>query len=99
MLEAIPFVFAGWLRYLTGVNDSGEAFAISPDPLASKVQPIVADFAFGQQIISDEFVALLKDQTIFGVDLYEVGLADKVIAYYQELSQQPGAVAQALTKF
>ena len=99
LLEAIPFVFAGWLRYLTGVNDSGEAFAISPDPLASKVQPIVADFTFGQQIISDEFIALLKDQNIFGVDLYEVGLADKVIAYYQELSQQPGAVAQALTKF
>ena len=98
-LEAIPFVFAGWMRYLTGVNDQGEVFEISPDPLANKVQPLFADFTFGHQVITDEIVALLQDASIFGVDLYEIGLADKVIAYYQALSEKPGAISEALTKF
>lgn len=98
-LEAIPFVFAGWLRYLTGINDAGEEFKISPDPLAENLVPVFADFSFGEQMITPEIEALLKDQKLFGVNLYEVGLAEKVLAYYQELSAQPGAVRQALDKF
>lgn len=98
-LEAIPFVFAGWLRYLTGVNDAGVAFEISPDPLAAPLTKIFSDFSFGEQTLTPEIKALLKDATIFGVDLYEIGLAEKVFTFYQAMSQAPGAIKQALTQF
>ena len=32
-LVGIPLVFAGWLRYLMGIDDAGNAFTPSPDPL------------------------------------------------------------------
>lgn len=97
-LEAIPFVYAGWLRYLTGINDKGEAFNISPDPLAETLKPIFADYHLGELTLSAEVEELLKDDSIFGVDLYEVGLAEKVIALFQDMSTKPGAIREALKK-
>ena len=38
----IPLVLAGYARYLKGVDDEGNAFAPSPDPLLAELQPIVA---------------------------------------------------------
>ena len=32
-LKLIPLVFAGWLRYLLGIDDEGASMEISPDPL------------------------------------------------------------------
>ena len=32
-LKLIPFVFAGWCRYLMGVDDAGQPFEVSPDPM------------------------------------------------------------------
>lgn len=44
-LKRIPLVFAGWLRYLMAVDDSGNAFELSPDPLLNTVRPYVAPYA------------------------------------------------------
>ena len=41
-LALIPLVLAGYARYLKGVNDEGEAFTPSPDPLLAEPQEIVA---------------------------------------------------------
>ena len=41
-LKLIPLVFAGWLRYLMAVDDNGEKFELSPDPLLETVCPVVA---------------------------------------------------------
>ena len=30
-LTLIPLVFAGWLRYLMGIDDNGNPFTLSPD--------------------------------------------------------------------
>jgi fructuronate reductase len=35
-LVAVPLVFAGWLRYRDGVDDSGNTFELSPDPAFSQ---------------------------------------------------------------
>ena len=32
-LTYIPLFFAGWLRYLMGVDDNGKSFTPSPDPV------------------------------------------------------------------
>lgn len=44
-LKRIPLVFAGWLRYLMAVDDEGNAFTLSPDPLLDTVCPYVAKLA------------------------------------------------------
>ena len=47
-LKVIPLVFAGWLRYLMGVNDDGQKFELSPDPLFQDVSQYVANVKIGR---------------------------------------------------
>ncbi len=100
-LKLIPLVHAGWLRYLMGVNDDGEAFELSPDPLLDTVRPYVASFTLGGDASGAEeaLKPLLSDKKIFGVDLYEVGLAERVIGYFKELIAGPGAIRATLKKY
>ena len=39
-LKLIPLVFAGWLRYLMGVDDNGNAFTPSPDPMLAEASSL-----------------------------------------------------------
>lgn len=99
-LKLIPLVFAGWLRYLMAVDDNGQAFELSPDPLLETVCPYVAGIKLG----SDENVEavlqpILTNKAIFGVDLYEVGMADKVCGYFREMIAGTGAVRKTLEKY
>ena len=99
-LKLIPVVFAGWLRYLMGVNDNGDQFELSPDPLLDTVCPYVAGFELGKE--ADVEVALkpiLEDAKIWGVNLYEVGMAQKVCDYFAEMIAGPGAVRATLKKY
>ncbi len=42
---------------------------------------------------------ILSNKNIFGVDLYEAGLAEKVEGYYKELCAGKGAVRAVLKKY
>ena len=95
-LKLIPLVFAGWLRYLMAVDDRGEAFQPSPDPLLEKAQAYVAGVELGREPDCSKLEGLLRNAAIFGVDLVEAGLADKVCAYFKELTAGPGAVRATL---
>ena len=97
-LKLIPLVHAGWLRYLMAVDDKGEAFEPSPDPLLGMAQEYVKDFRLGEKPDCAKLEGLLRNKTIFGVDLVEAGLADKVCAYFTELTAGPGAVRATLHK-
>lgn len=99
-LKLIPLVFAGWLRYLMGVNDKGEKFELSPDPLLGTVCPYVAGFELGKDAdVETVLKPVLEDAHIWGVNLYEVGMADKVCKYFREMIKGPGAVREALKKY
>ena len=98
-LRLIPLVHAGWLRYLMAVNDKGEAFEPSPDPLLATAQEYVQDFKLGEKPDCAKLEGLLRNRTIFGVDLVEAGLADRVCAYFTELTAGPGAVRETLHKY
>ena len=99
-LEMIPLVFAGWLRYLMAVDDQGNPFTLSPDPLLDTVCPYVAGLELGKDMDVEPFVAeLLKKEQIFGVDLYEAGLAGKVCGCLKELTKGKGAVRETLKKY
>jgi len=98
-LKLIPLVFAGWLRYLMAIDDNGEAFTLSPDPLLDTVCPHVANVKLGEEADVEQILKpVLADKSIFGVDLYEVGLADKVCGYFRELTAGIGAVRATLKK-
>ena len=101
-LKLIPLVHAGWLRYLMGVNDEGTSFEPSPDPMLEKAQSYVKDIALGENDrnkVKAAVLPLLKDATIFGVDLEKVGLSDRIIDYFMELIAGTGAVRKTLQKY
>jgi fructuronate reductase len=95
-LRLIPLVHAGWLRYLMAVDDKGNAFEPSPDPLLETAQAYVKEFKLGEKPDCTKLEGLLRNKTIFGVDLIETGLADKVCAYFTELTAGVGAVRATL---
>ena len=99
-LKLIPLVFAGWLRYLMAVDDDGKAFELSPDPLLDSVCPHVAGISLGSETDVEAAIApVLKDAKIFGVDLYEAGLAQAVTGYFKEMIAGEGAVRRTLEKY
>ena len=98
-LKLIPMVFAGWMRYLMAIDDNGAAFELSPDPLLDTVCPIVADIKLGDTDVEETIKPLLTNKAIFGVDLYEVGLAELTVKYFTELIAAPGAVRETLKKY
>lgn len=99
-LEMIPLVFAGWLRYLMAVDDQGNSFELSPDPLLTTVCPYVKELTLKpDQDVESRVAEVLKMKQIFGVDLYEAGLAGKVCNYLKELTAGKGAVRSTLKKY
>ena len=98
-LKLIPLVLAGWLRYLIGVDDEGNAFDISPDPLLPAMQEKLAGITLGSEIDPEKLRPILSDASIFAVDLYACGLAEKVISYFTELMAGKGAVRATLKKY
>ena len=99
-LRLIPLVFAGWVRYLMALDDKGEPFRLSDDPLLPEVLPFVEGIRLDGSFTKDEaekkLHKLLVNDKIFGVDLYEAGLADKVLEDIVKLTSGPGAVRTAL---
>ena len=99
-LKLIPLVFAGWLRYLMAVDDEGKEFTLSSDPLLSEVCPYVEGIKLGDEVDAEAILKpVLSNSKIFGVDLYEVGMADLVCSYFKELIAGPGAVRKTLEKY
>ena len=98
-LKLIPLVFAGWMRYLMAVDDNGEKFELSPDPLLETVCPVVAGIKFGDTDVEEMIRPLLTNRAIFGVDLYEAGLAGLTVQYFKELIAGAGAVRATLKKY
>ena len=96
-LKAIPLAIAGWLRYLLGVDDKGEAFEISPDPLLPRLQEALAGITLGQPATAEgKLDALLADATLFATDLTKTPLAEKIRADFAAMLAGPGAVRKAL---
>ena len=99
-LKLIPLVYAGWLRYLMGIDDEGREFTPSSDPLLEEVRQYVANYelSFSPKDLS-KLDALLANEKIFGVNLHAIGMDTLVKQYFAELSSGVGAVAAALKKY
>ena len=99
-LILIPLVLAGYARYLKGIDDNGQAFEPSTDPLLAELQAIVAPLEVkeGEQDFSC-LKQLYSRTDVFGVDLYAVGLGEKIESMAKELFAGPGAVRKTLHKY
>ena len=99
-LKLIPLVFAGWLRYLMAVDDNGDAFELSQDPLLETLCPMLDGIRLGaDNAVEDVLHPILCNADIFGVDLYNTGLAGTVCSYFAEMTKGAGAVRETLKKY
>lgn len=98
-LKYIPLVFAGWCRYLMGIDDMGRKYEVGPDPLASEAKEIISHIQFGKnEGVHETLEKLLSNEKLFGMNLYEAGLGEKVEEYFKALNQGNGAVAKTIMK-
>ena len=99
-LILIPLTLAGYARYLKGVRDDGTPFDPSPDPLLPEMQAIVAPLEIGKQEQDWSCLKQLYSRAdVFGVNLYEAGLGDRIESMVKELFGGPGAVRATLHKY
>jgi fructuronate reductase len=96
-LTYIPLVFAGWCRYLMGVDDSGALFEPSSDPLLEKMRRHVSGIALGDRgPFSDRLRPILSDDSIFGINLYDAGLGEKTEGFFEKMVSGAGSVRALL---
>ena len=99
-LVLIPLTLAGYARYLKGINDNGDPFEPSPDPMLAELQSIVEPLEIGKP---DQDWSPLKQlysrKDVFGLDLYEAGLGLQIEVMVKELFAGPGAVRATLHKY
>ncbi len=95
-LKAIPLVFAGYARYLTGVNDEGVAFTPSPDPSLDALRVYVSGFVLGQPFDTRRLRPLFSDASICGVDLYAHGLGEVCERLFAAMAEGKGAIRKQI---
>ena len=99
-LTFIPLAIAGWCRYLLGMDDEGNAFTPSPDPLLEELQEQLKEVKLGDKTLAkDVLKPILSNEKIFAVDLYQVGLGEKIEGMFLELLAGKGAVRNTLKKY
>ncbi len=99
-LQAIPLAIAGWCRYLLGVDDKGEKFELSADPMIPGLTAKLADIELGKpETYKGQLKDILSNANIFGIDLYKAGIGDRIEELFLEEIKGPGAVREVLKKY
>ena len=99
-LTFIPLTIAGWCRYLMGIDDEGNPFTPSPDPLLDELMDYVKDVRLGDTNADTSILRpILSNDKIFAVNLYDVGLGEKIEGMFRELTAGKGAVRDTLRKY
>ncbi|MEG2286811.1 MAG: mannitol dehydrogenase family protein, partial [Ruthenibacterium sp.] len=99
-LVALPLALAGWLRYLLAVDDRGEAMEVSSDPMKADLQAQLAGIQWNDPAsYHGQLRGILANAVIFGSDLTQTVLADKIEAMFTEELAGIGAVRATLKKY
>jgi len=98
-LTAIPLVFAGYARYLTGIDEKGETFELSPDPNLASLSELFKNFKLGETVDRNILHELFSNKALFGVDLYKYNLGKKVETMFDEMSVSKGAIRTTIQKY
>lgn len=99
-LVLIPLVLAGYARYLKGVDDNGNPFTPSPDPMLQELQQLVEPLTIGK---AEQDYSCLKKlfsrKDVFGLNLYDTPLGNRTEGMAKELFAGKGAVRRTLHKY
>lgn len=95
-LTLIPLTLAAWVRYLLAVDNNGNTMALSPDPLLPSLLEKVKHLRWDSPSSVRNLELVWSDASLFGVNLYEVGLAEKVEAFLKQMLAGKGAVRKTL---
>ena len=99
-LTFIPLAIAGWFRYLLGVDDAGQAFTCSDDPLLETLQKELSTVVWNDPAsLKGQLKGILSNASIFGSDLIALGLSDKIEGMFRELLGGKGAVRAVLHRY
>lgn len=96
-LSAIPMVIAAWLRYLLAVDDNGNKFEPSADPMLADLKEKLGEVELGSSDTSNgKLKDILSNEKLFGVNLYSVGLGEKIETLFASMIKGKGAVREVL---
>lgn len=96
-LKYIPLAIAGWCRYLLGIDDRGKPFELSPDPMLKELKKYINGIELGKpESLGNELKPILSNKEIFSLDLYSVGIAQRVEEYIRRMIAGVGAVKKTL---
>jgi fructuronate reductase len=99
-LKYIPLVIAGWCRYLMGLDDQVNELNLSSDPLLNTLRPYLSGIRVGDmESVGDSLQPILSNEDIFGVNLYHIGLGEKIEGYFEEMISGKGAVRATLQRY
>lgn len=99
-LTAIPLAIAGWCRYLLAVDDEGKAFELSADPMALELTKQLAGIEVGKpDTYKGQLKPILSNANIFGCDLYQAGIGERIEEMFIEEIAGAGAVRETLKKY
>jgi fructuronate reductase len=99
-LIGIPLVIAGWLRYLLAVDDLGEPFEVSDDPLLPELQHQLNGIILGDpNSYKGNLVPILSNPMLFAVDLMSCRIGEKIENMFIQMLEGPNAVRKTLRKY
>jgi fructuronate reductase len=96
-LVGIPLAIASWCRYLMGIDDQGNTFELSSDPMLKTLKETIDKVKMGDDFA--DLSPILSNREIFGLDLYEVGLGNTIETIFVSMLQGPGAVEKTLIDY
>lgn len=92
-LRVVPLVYAMYLRYLLAVDDEGEAFTLSPDPMTDTLQPMLSGITLGSRgDFTQRLRPLLSNEKIFGLDVTATPLFGTVVADFTRMVAGKGCI-------
>ena len=99
-LVAVPLAIAGWIRYLIEKDDQGKDLELSPDPMIPELKEKLSGIIFGKpETVGEKLKPILSNKIIFGSDLYQIGLGEKIENMVREELAGIGAVRKTLQKY
>lgn len=101
-LTGIALAIAGWLRYLLGVDEAGQPYELAPDPLNKGLQEDLIRQGIGvghPERVGASLRPILSNKNIFGIDLYEAGIGERIEQIFTEEIASFGAVRKVLEAY
>ncbi|MCR5605300.1 MAG: mannitol dehydrogenase family protein [Treponema sp.] len=99
-LNAIPLAIAGWCRYLLAIDDNGNKFTLSKDPMIEELQEKLKGITFGKiESYKGQLRSILSNENIFSCNLYKAGIGLLIEKMFVEEIESKGAVRKTLERY